>query len=430
MKVAPPRKTPAERPRRRLRGALLLFGGALLSVCLFFASAAFRPVFERASSAVPEDAFSWLALSKNRELLAHAERLPEDWARALGAVRRGASPAANELVLFLRREEGELLFGFLTSSEVDLAALPRGYSYSTFDGLRAVYRGAPAFREPSYRFYLLDRSLAGWGETRDADEVLPVKAALEESGEALRLTIGKKFRGMGPGMDRPAPRPSIAAFPENSVFYFADLAHPRTFSSILERAPEAARGGVEDISGVLVAMKGPAETLFLRSEDGDGRLVATLKPRFSSSLDELDRAIRAYLGRKDPERLHFLLPDGSTSTEFRDARASIKKEEGVLVDGAKIESYRSIHGRAEFHKLTMADGRVWIATDKPLLSRLLLASVGGDRAGSPSICRPDGRFPGFVLFPGTEMPLSSSFERVTFLLQDHETGLFTICGYF
>ncbi len=141
---------------------------------------------------------------------------------------------------------------------------------------------------------------------------------------------------------------------------------------------------------------------------------------------ELEAFARGILADAFPRPIVTRLPDGSQMKETRrEPRAvvAVQRENRF----GKIEKYAYPGEKTGIYAFYATDGEAWVTTDLSLVQNMLTGVIGIDTP--TDACQKGGRG-GFASIPKAYSPVISEFSTITFSVQDLETGLLTICGYY
>ncbi len=142
--------------------------------------------------------------------------------------------------------------------------------------------------------------------------------------------------------------------------------------------------------------------------------------------EEIDAFAKNLLSEAFPQAVKVSMPDDSVMTEFRHDPNSVKKEAIENRFGTLLRF--TIPGKTQKIMVFLADvGDVWLSNDLGLIQSALLDNVGA--VTSTQTCEKGG-VGGFASFAGPLVSNLGQFKKIDLSLQNLETGLFTVCGYY
>ncbi len=259
----------------------------------------------------------------------------------------------------------------------------------------------------------------------------------------MRLKVGRDYRGFfqeSAAASRNKRR--MTSLPEGFGLYLYD---PRPSSATLKLAqallPQA-NAPFPEIFGFLNWLGAPLEIAVGRQTAEAATSTFIIRGRTLPQSSEMDEQIalqiRKYLGTADPDTISVLLPDQTTSDELRNSFRGVRMEELELNSG-RLTRFSTTGGLGKIAYFKENSGDVWIADSVDTVKYAMLSSIGKNQAKNDA-CSPGGEIPGFIVSPGylsgssalsePFQALFASFTNMSFLLNNRETGLFTICGYF
>jgi len=426
--------------------ALLLIGGAFLFLAYGLVQR-YSFVTDRTSTYIPRASIASLTL-RDPALIA-SQLLPKmngPLADILQSIRFNKKTSLSIFVYGI--VDKTILWGLVTDAQVDEVMLPESYTSQMIASGITVVSNAPYSNdlvpgETSADFKLVSNKLEGWGSsTYRADHStrdLPVKFFLEKDG-AVRFTVGHEFLGLFPQKKSVAPEPPKFAFlPEHTALYLKDDNFPRTSKALSGYL--SAEGLELDtyLAPIFAEIPGRTELLIRSRPDlATGfTLVSTPSNDFKLDYNQFDRAIMYYLGQLDPKTVEVSLADGSRSFERRSSFDDVEIKENKLSTGALYRSFTSYSGDHRLVYLIDHLGNIWLSDEPEILQNLVFASLNG--AVDDDACSLDDGV-GFIISPSSSKNLSAVHDElldwvrklssVVFKLDDSETYLFTLCGYF
>lgn len=296
----------------------------------------------------------------------------------------------------------------------------------------------PANRFPWGRFRLIDKNASGYGffnenslsepDSPSAEWTLPFEIYAEN--HVVRLKVGHDYRGFlkAPGSAGGGGR-RLKALPDELETYLYD---PSPFSGtmVLTRGllPKG-NAPFPELAALLGQIPGPLEIAIGRRSDSSATSTFIIHGRLPSKAAEgserIALSIRKYLGMLDPDALSVLLQDKTAAIELRNSSNKVISEEFELKNG-RLSKFYSANGRRQIAYFRENSGDVWIADSTDTIRNVILSSIGGVPSRNDR-CLPGGDMVGLIFSRPAWLP---SFNTVSFLFNNPETGLFTICGYF
>jgi hypothetical protein len=277
------------------------------------------------------------------------------------------------------------------------------------------------------KWTLVSRGHAGIGIF--ADGRLPIRLDLDNV--RAKFTVGHEFVGVLKDAWQGFSIPKTMNSDPKITRIRLRMAHPNTavgdFRRENNRVGNVFDDGFSDILGVL-----PHEAeivLGLKSMDEVVQpfILMTSFPDWNKEARaDLESAIRRYLGGLDPITDTVLLEDGTIQHELRDSSDKVSVEEKELSTGKLVHFY-SHSRRHELVYFLQNDGLLHLSSRIEYLQQGIMATSGyaDSDCGSISSYAVGHVFPDNAGFKA-EIP----FQSIKLSLENRETGLFTVCGYF
>ena len=315
---------------------------------------------------------------------------------------------------------------------------------------RWVYSTAEKF--PLARFRLIDKKAVGYGFFNEnalsepdsplAEWTLPFE--LYASDHTVRLKVGRAYRGFFQESSPVGENKRRLTSPQDDIgLYLYDPLPPSVTLRLADALLPQGNAPFPEFLGVLRQLiNGPLEIAIGRKTADAATSTFIIRGRILPQLREKDGEIalqiRKSLGASDPDTISVLLPDQTTSDEFRNSFRGVRMEELELKSG-RLTKFFTAGGLGKIAYFKENSGDAWIADSVDTVKGAMLSSIGKNQAAN-DVCLPGGEIPGLIVSPrllsGSSaisepfQSLFASFTTISFLLNNRETGLFTICGYF
>lgn len=422
--------------------ALLLIGGAFLLFGLFaFQRYAIFP--DKTSALVPETALAHLTLLDPAHTA--SQLLPEMHEEMGNVIQIIRFHEDSSLSLFVYGiVDKSIQWGFVTDANIDEIMLPEAYTAQSLGSNLKIVTNHPSYDsalpEGQTQYKLVSKRADGFGTVMFKGQQLPVKFFLE-ADKAFRFKVGHEFRGLFPEhKDAAFKAPKFTFLPEHTSLYLNDDTFPATLEALSKHLKKESIELNAPIEPILLEIPGRTELLIANPPETSPTftIVSTPQAGFELDYNAFDRAIMAYLGQLDPMTEEIRLKDGTRSFEKRSSSSEIEMKENRLSTGALYRSFTSHTGEYRLVYLIDHLGSIWVSNEPNMLQALVYASLNS--AMNPHICSLNGDETGFIINPKSAQELDMvrpelldwvrGLTSVTFKLNNHETGLFTLCGYF
>lgn len=380
--------------------ALLLLGGAFVFSALAWGFNRYEIVADRTPAAPEGAVFAATLLDRTgQDWPAFEAALPEEARKAL-AVADGPE-------------------------SVTLFAVPQGkeLQWWTVEAMSAVTE-----RTSRKAYRLVPKGTDAVGHVMFEGRSVPFEANF--SGGTVRARVGRRFRG-----------PKFQAEPFTDVRRLVAPLHQQ-----LAYAEKPAAASWSTVSGLLTSemqrfqalgsfwnLSGRVELAVSASATpGLQPFIVYHRPTPGTETDRatFEDAAKLLLAEAEPIGFDVTLPDDSSMTEFRRDPSSVlttRKD----VRGFGTRAQLKAPGGTQQMEIFYADtGETWLSNDLGLIQTAYAGNVGA--VASNEACERSGPG-GFLAFSGQNPALPSyfqGFERLTFSLEETESGLFTFCGYF
>lgn len=308
--------------------------------------------------------------------------------------------------------------------------------YATLDNSGNVCWSARTALKGGWK--LIPRRISGYGFVAYNDQRLPIELTLSQNWVAAR--VGRGFRGFNIEANRPPSR-LIKAIPEGAYLYVLDTNAHQSGLSFLTGVIKQNLKISDSWSKLYSLLGGQVETIVSTHKDAEAVFQPFLAAAPASpwrQTSQVDAAISELLGELLPKLNPVELPDQTSSIELKSGRSQI-------VTGRKNNRFGVIsrYSSPEKPKLLTSfedtSNNFWISNTTEAIQVLLLASEDSSLKFSPA-CAP--LTPAFqtVYYPDrareANVPtqwittLAGNLKKMVFSLNEKETGLFTICGYY
>lgn len=285
---------------------------------------------------------------------------------------------------------------------------------------------------------LVPRHSNGYGFVTDETRKLPISLTLGQNWFSAR--VGQGFRGLNPETNR-TPTRLIGTIPEGAYLYVLDRqANRGNLNGSLDLFPanlvwNAAWPQLYANLGTQIeALVGPVDS-------GDGvvppfLLAAPASPGRQTNL--VETAIKKLIGQIQPKKLNLELPDQTSSTELVSShdQVSVGRRTGEF---GMISRYSSPQKSDILTSYESPDGGFWLS-DSALTIQSFISNKAENSLNFPLACAPLTPVFQAIYFPDRNFPTptqdqwisawSGNLKKTIFSLNEAETGLFTLCGYF
>ncbi|MFA5854392.1 MAG: hypothetical protein WC866_04910 [Patescibacteria group bacterium] len=381
--------------------ALLLLGGAFVFVG-FLIVRSYTLVLDTSPTAPPQSEIVLSIVKRDETFLKSAA-----WAKFLAALPKEAAQALSQAqadhtaTLFaVRGEDGALAWGL-----VEALSTSRGQS-----------------QKPQRK--LVPREVGAVGSFRVAGQTQPIQAYFEP--ELVRFEIGRGYRGL---LANPVPFTMGRRLIQPINQQIAHLEKPSEAS--WGKAPALFQSTMQRFKGLADPWTWPGRVELAVSASSTGETLYPFLLFYKPTVGQKNVAkqtedfARNLLAQAAPQTVLVNLPDDSQMTEFRHDPESIQKEEIRNQFGTLLRL--TAPGKSQRMLVFLADDHeVWISNDLALIQAGFLDNV---QATTPSSACDRDSIGGFASLSGQSFSYGS-FSRVNISINDIETGLFTLCGYY
>ncbi|MEK7546378.1 MAG: hypothetical protein AAB554_04890 [Patescibacteria group bacterium] len=396
-------KLAAWRSFTRLSGfqALLLLGGAFVFASVAFVSSRYDVIIDR-TAAVPESSVLAATITDrfDEHWPAFESRLPEKARQALSR-----SGNARSVTIFAVHGP---------STELDWSSLEE--------------LGYVTERTGRKRLRLIPHGTSAVGFVILGDRRTPFEAKIERG--MLRARVGRDFRGLSLvsnpfdlGRRQISPlhmqsayleKPSGVSWVRASAFLSAKL---QRFQAL---------AGLWSLPGRMEMSISASETSVLNP------FILYYRPAFGTDRagPAFESIAKAILAETDPISFEVSLPDDSKMLELRrepDSVLTVRKKVSLYGNRAKLKVPGGRHNIEIFYA---DNGESWMSDDLGRIQASIMSNVTAKKASEP--CESGGNA-GFASFTGKSLdswPFFHGFDRLTFTINNIESGMFTTCGYF
>jgi hypothetical protein len=442
--------------------ALLLSGGALCSVFLAWFLATHRPVLDPAPAFTDRVLGAVTFIGRPDGVEALVAKLPEG---ALGPLEEAGFAEGNRLTLFAYlARDGSIRWGGIERCRIPAhgpssGAIGRGLcSFGPQDHFDAIALGVhPEADDPRPAKRWIRRSADGFGvffpsfaayltglQPGSPAREAPFRSLpflLDVSSGGFKLTAGMAYRGLA--LDDSFGRRKLrlpADFPGKALHFYSpsQAVTGRLFGQV---APFMQRhAGFADFPSV---MGGSFEAVVSATAPGDA-LNPFIFYRFGRPLDEgrtatIVESLKNALGELFPAERLMRMDDGTEAVELGNGRSDITVVRRDLSVGT-LYRFTDKAGNPLLALFDDHEGSAWISSSVDHLQSVMLINVGAVDTRTERACRFGLEKPGFRLVPGAVggvpgmddkiLSVFSQNTAIDVVINNLETGLFTICGYF
>jgi len=307
------------------------------------------------------------------------------------------------------------------SGEKTVAVLPDS---DAEHGFRFEFEYVPA------RLAFIPKPYGGAGLAVFEGRKLPLLAQFD--GTAIRIRVGKEFRGLKLNQENEAVGPKLKVIPSGSAVYYMDP-NPSRSLRILDEAGFL-HGSLWDnwgFGGIFRWFRGPTEVAILGGKESFQDFILHSAPGTGGFIDTspLDFALKDAVGRAAPDRVKIALQDSSVSTELRSSAGEVSLKERQM-NSVITKRFSSSDGAVALSYAIDEQGHLWMGNDTDILKEAVTRNPALSAVQNYS-CSGNPQVPQVVIYPQKlwKKTFLSIFSAVALSFDDLETGLFTICGY-
>jgi hypothetical protein len=285
---------------------------------------------------------------------------------------------------------------------------------------------------------LVPRSAAGYGFVVNNGQKLPIELTLSQSWIAAR--IGQGFRGPDLDASRPIQR-MLKTMPDGAYLYVLD----RNASQSVKSLPAELIGQNLNISNswtnLYESLGDQVETIVAHHDDPNAAFQPFLmaaEPSTQRQMPQVNKAIASLIGEVTPQSSNIVLPDKTPTIELKSGRLQVVANQKKSALGV-VTRYGSPEKPELLTSFEDQSGHFWISDSAVAIQGFIMA--GADSSLKfPTACAPLTPTFQAVYYPDRDSASNTqtqwikswagSMKKAVFSLNEAETGLFTICGYY
>ena len=285
---------------------------------------------------------------------------------------------------------------------------------------------------------LVPRATAGYGFIVNDGQKLPIELTLSQNWVAVR--VGRGFRGLNMDASQPLQR-MIQTIPDGAYLYVLDSDAGRSSLSLPAELIEQNIDLSDSWAKLYGSLGDQVETLVAHNNDTGAAFQSFLlaaEPSGRRQMSQVNAALAELIGEVTPKLNNVILPDKTPTVELKSGRSQVVTEQKNSQLGV-VSRYGSPEKPGLLTSFEDPTGHFWLSDSSAAIQGFLLA--GADSSLKfPTACAPLTPTFQAIYYPGRDSTANTqtqwikdwagSMKKTVFSLNEAETGLFTICGYY
>jgi hypothetical protein len=285
----------------------------------------------------------------------------------------------------------------------------------------------------------VSRKTSGYGFVSYGNQKLPIELTLSQNWISAR--IGRSFRGIDVEANKTGPR-LVKSIPDGAYLYVLDRSARQANQSTIPAEIIKRNVNLSDSWLKLYSSLGnQVETVLAYHDDPNSLFQPFLmaaEPDKQRQNNQIDATVADLLGEMLPKSNTINLPDKTSAIELKSGRSQVSVVRKNIEFGTA-----SSYGAPEKPNLLTSfedkDGHYWISDNATAIQGFLTAS-NDSSLNFPTACAPLTPVFQAVYYPGRDSATNTQtqwisswaggMKKAIFSLNEAETGLFTICGYY